>query len=137
MVSNLVDSIKFHEGYRDTAYKDSVGVWTIGYGTNLQTLKIHQVMAEELLQLEIAKVLDRLEQYQPYKDVESKVRRDVLAEMAYNLGYDGLMQFKQTWAKIAAKDWRGTATQMLASKWAQQVGQRAITLAARMEKGVY
>ena len=32
---NLVDVIKKHEGCRLDMYKDTVGVWTIGYGHNL------------------------------------------------------------------------------------------------------
>lgn len=31
--TNGLNLIKEFEGYRDTAYQDSVGIWTIGYGT--------------------------------------------------------------------------------------------------------
>jgi|CXWL01.1.fsa_nt_gi lysozyme len=137
MSSKLIESIKVHEGYRDTAYKDSVGVWTIGYGTNLETLKIHQTMAEELLEIEVARLFEYFDNYAPYNTIESQVRRDIIIEMAYNLGIPGLLKFKATWAAIAAKDWQKAHDQMLASKWASQVGQRAVTLADRMLKGVY
>ena len=31
-IGGLVDFLKSHEGYRDKAYQDQAGVWTIGYG---------------------------------------------------------------------------------------------------------
>lgn len=31
-VPNIYESIQGHEGYRDEAYQDSAGIWTIGYG---------------------------------------------------------------------------------------------------------
>ena len=42
----LVASLEKHEGYRDKAYQDTEGVWTIGYGTNLQELRIDESIEE-------------------------------------------------------------------------------------------
>ncbi len=41
-----MDSIRQHEGWRNKAYQDSEGIWTIGYGTNLQELKIDKGLGE-------------------------------------------------------------------------------------------
>lgn len=68
MVNQIaVDFIKRHEGCRLKAYKDSVGVWTIGYGATGADIKEGlvwtQEQAEERLQSDIAKFkkeLDRL-----------------------------------------------------------------------------
>jgi len=48
--------------------------------------------------------------------------------MCFNLGIGGLLGFNNTLAFIAAGDWESAANGMLASKWAKQVGMRAIEL---------
>jgi len=48
--------------------------------------------------------------------------------MCFNLGLKGLLGFNNTLAFIKAGDWERAANGMLASKWAKQVGMRAIEL---------
>jgi lysozyme len=55
--------------------------------------------------------------------------------MCFNLGIKGLLEFKNTLAFIGAGDWERAANGMLASKWAKQVGMRAIELSELMRKG--
>ncbi|OPZ48986.1 MAG: hypothetical protein BWY95_00416 [Bacteroidetes bacterium ADurb.BinA104] len=55
--------------------------------------------------------------------------------MCFNLGIKGLLEFKNTLTFIAAGDWERAANGMLASKWAKQVGKRAIELSELMRKG--
>jgi lysozyme len=57
-----------------------------------------------------------------------------LREPCY-LGIKGLLEFKNTLAFIKAGDWERAANGMLASKWAKQVGMRAIELSELMRKG--
>jgi lysozyme len=57
-----------------------------------------------------------------------------LREPCY-LGIKGLMGFNNTLAFIGAGDWERAANGMLASKWAKQVGMRAIELSELMRKG--
>ena len=52
----------------------------------------------------------------------------MLLNMCFNLGLKGLLGFNNTLAFIAARDWERAANGMLASKWAKQVGFRAIEL---------
>ena len=52
-------------------------------------------------------------------------RRAVLLSMAYQMGVDGLMKFKNMWAAINRQDWDDAADQMLDSKWARQTPERA------------
>jgi lysozyme len=65
----------------------------------------------------------------------NKIRREVLIEMVYNLGFSGVMKFKKMWAAIEVNDFEEAGIQMLDSKWHRQVGQRAKTLAALMGDG--
>jgi len=55
--------------------------------------------------------------------------------MAFNLGFNGLMQFKRMWKHLGRHDYPGAAKEMLNSKWAFQVGNRAIELAKIMRTG--
>ena len=64
-----------------------------------------------------------------------EVRQSVLLNMCFNLGIKGLLEFKNTLAFIDAGDWERAANGMLTSKWAKQVGRRAIELSELMRKG--
>ena len=78
----LIASIKKHEGFRSRAYQDTVGVWTIGYGTNLQTLELPVDIAEKLVALELEKIQGFFANHYQYLQIENPVRRDVIIEMA-------------------------------------------------------
>ena len=64
-----------------------------------------------------------------------EVCQAVLLNMCFNLGIKGLLSFKNTLSFIAAGDWERAANDMLASKWAKQVGMKAIELSELMRKG--
>lgn len=134
-MSKLRDSVKLHEGYRSRAYKDSVGVWTVGYGQNLQVLEIDEPLAAEWLDKELAKATKFAETL-PEWAVLDPVRRDVVVEMIYNLGERGYALFQNTRRAMQEGRYDRAAAGMRASKWAGQVGRRADRLVAQMEKGV-
>ncbi len=137
MVSKqLIASVKRHEGFRTKAYQDTVGVWTIGYGTNLQELEIDKDIAEVFLMDALEECRRQLETRDEYQTC-SLVRREVLIEMCYNMGYPRLSKFKKMWAAIDVGNYTLAAKEMLDSLWAAQVGQRAVVLAARMEKNLW
>lgn len=132
----LRDSVIAHEGFRARAYKDSVGVWTIGYGTNLQELEITQKLAEEWLDRKLVEAQTYAKR-QPEWDILSQPRRDVIVEMIYNLGPRGYSSFVNTRKAMLEGRWEDAAEGMLASKWATQVGKRAARLAGQMRTGEY
>jgi lysozyme len=63
------------------------------------------------------------------------VRQNVLADMCFNLGIGGLLSFKNTLAMVEHGKYEEAAAAMLQSKWATQVGQRAIELSEMMRTG--
>lgn len=67
----------------------------------------------------------------------NKVRREILLNMAFNMGLKTFRGFPKFWKAIKAKDWQEAAAQMLDSKWARQVGYRAKELAEAMESGKF
>lgn len=133
--SRLVESVKGHEGRRLRAYRDSRGVWTIGYGTNLQKLEIDEKTAIKWLIRELHRARKGIEK-QPGFAEASLVRQDVLTECAYQLGVYGLLRFRNMWAAVAAHDWHTAALEMLNSKVARfQAPERWAVLAERMRSG--
>jgi lysozyme len=132
----LIDSVKLHEGFRTKAYLDTVGVWTIGYGTNLQVLSIDEALAARWLAEKLAEARTQAERMPEWASLDGP-RQDVVVEMIYNLGVSGFMGFANT--RVAMRDgrWEDAARGMLASKWATQVGRRAKRLAEQMRTGKY
>jgi lysozyme len=62
-------------------------------------------------------------------------RQRVLLNMCFNMGLATLLGFKNTLAAMQAGRYADAAAGMLASHWADQVGNRAVRLAAMMAKG--
>ena len=130
---SLLSSVKFHEGLELKPYPDSVGVLTIGYGRNLER-GITKEEAEFLLlnDLKISKhEAKRMGFYEGLTDN----RKDVIVEMIFNLGLTRFKNFKKTIGYINQANHSAAADEMLDSKWADQVGQRAITLSNKFRAG--
>ena len=132
---SLIASVKTHEGLELKPYLDSsaVGVLTIGYGRNLER-GITKEEAEMLLLNDLAISTKEGESFGFFKDLTDS-RQDVIIEMIFNLGLTRFKKFKKTIKAIENKDFSSAADEMLNSKWAGQVGQRAITLSNKFRAG--
>jgi len=139
--------IKDHEGYYNKVYIDSVGKPTIGIGLNLMRPEarsfIKQVGAnydriiagQEILNDKQINDLFNMQLKVAYKDVKRfipnfdqlpKNVKLVLVDMSFNLGGPRLGKFKNTKQLIAAGNYQGASREILQSKWAKQVGRRAV-----------
>lgn len=147
-----IDQIKEDEGFRAKAYHCTAGKLTIGYGYNLeanpQNLSHSQIeelkdngisreFAEQLLLAEVKDVENKLHKELIFWSKLSPTRKDVLINMGFNLGFDGLLKFKNTLKLISQEKYAEAALQMLKSKWAKQVKNRAHRLANQMRIGEY
>jgi lysozyme len=130
----LIERTKRHEGYSNQIYQDSVGVWTVGYGTNLKTKVFTREECERWLLEELLACEARLSTVPTFNRMDN-LRSEVLIEMCYNLGFDGLMKFKNMWAALAEDDFAAASEHGLDSKWATQVGTRAQTLMTLLKRG--
>lgn len=120
------------------AYQDTEGLWTIGVGQLIDHRKgggISKAASRFMLGERIAQIAKDLDREIPWWRQLSDARQRVLANMAYNLGVMGLLGFHNTLASIKSGYYDVAATQMLESKWAKTVGQRAVRLAAMMRLG--
>jgi lysozyme len=140
MEAKLMDRIKEqlvrHEGLRLKPYHCTAGKLTIGIGRNLDDSGISQSEAYVMLINDIMNCEKQLQSKIPdiYNSLD-EVRKSVLLNMCFNLGINGLLGFKNTLAFVKAGDWERAANNMLVSKWAKQVGRRAIELSELMRKG--
>ena len=140
MTEALMNRIKAqlvrHEGLRLKPYRCTSGKLTIGIGRNLDDRGISQKEAYAMLERDIQDceqwLIDEIPEI--YNKLD-EVRQSVLLNMCFNLGIKGLLGFKNTLDFIGAGDWERAANNMLASKWAKQVGMRAIELSEMMRKG--
>lgn len=139
MTPFLTQDIRRDEGIKLSAYLDSVGLWTIGVGRMIDAKAHGGITLEEadyLLSNDLKKVEAGLDAKLPWWRNLCDERQDVLVNMAFNLGIDGLLGFTNTLAQIKAGDYLGASKNMVNSKWATQVGGRAARLADQMRRGV-
>lgn len=131
----LIDQIKRDEGLRLSPYKDSVGKLTIGYGRCLDTRGITKDEAEYMLANDLHSVQIELTARLPWITDLNEARQAVLFSMAFNMGIPGLLGFSITLSLIKSGQYVEAAKAMLDSKWAKQVGTRAVRLAQQMIDG--
>lgn len=127
------------EGKRLIAYRDSVGLWTIGIGHLLgkeeRMIEITEAECHALFQADVdaAEMIARgvLLTYSTLDDV----RQRVIVNMAFNLGRVRLGGFAKFFAALASGDWNEAGRQMMDSRWATQVGARANRLERMIRTG--
>lgn len=126
--------IRRWEGLEYLPYKCPTGHLTIGYGHNLER-GISKEVAELLLMQDIEIALKQVKNVFQFWPKLTDARLFVLVDMCYNLGLTNLGGFKKMIAALQAGDYTKAAKEMLNSKWAAQVGRRAVENARMMETG--
>lgn len=132
-----VEQLRRHEGFRAEPYRDTEGHLTVGYGHNLDE-PMRDDLAEVILRHDMwgawAELFDRFGGSPGWAHLSSE-RLAVLWNMAFNMGVPRLAEFRRMWAAIDRQDYVKAADEMLDSRWAGQVGARAVELAAIMRGG--
>lgn len=131
----LQEELIYDEGAKAKVYNDPLGVPTIGVGRNLRDKGLSKDEILFLLSNDIDEIIVQLDNFLPWWKNLSDARQRVLANMAFNLGINGLLKFKNTLALIEAQKYEAAAEGMLHSLWARQVGNRAQRLARMMIEG--
>jgi lysozyme len=131
----LIQQLRRHEGERLKPYRCTAGKLTIGVGRNLDDRGITAEESAYLLSNDIDRVWTELRVRLPWMAGLNDVRQRVLLDMAFNLGIDGLLKFRNTLATIEAGNYQKAGEMMLDSLWAKQVGMRAQRLSRMMQTG--
>lgn len=132
-IDALKQQLILHEGLKLTPYRCTADKLTIGVGRNLDDVGITQEEAEFLLDNDILRCCDDLDRNMSWWRDLSETRQRVLVDMVFNLGISRFMKFQNTIDALANGNYKGAAEEMLDSRWAEQVGQRAMRLANAME----
>ena len=133
-MSNLIDSIKQHEGYVGIVYKDSLGIDTIGYGFAIKDLELDEDVCEIILERKVKDLQDRVDnKFNWYRYMPPEIK-DIVLEMCYQMGVYGFSCFKKTIAYLQDKQWEKASVEMLDSLWARQTPNRAKEMSDRVKK---
>lgn len=138
MNQNLIKQLRDEEGEVLSAYQDHLGFWTIGVGRLIDKRKGGGITAEEsayLLGNDIAKVNAQLDAKIPWWRKLDEARQAVIQGMAFQMGIDGLLGFKNTLKMVESGDYEGAGKGMLNSLWAKQTPARAKRMSEQMRTG--
>ncbi|WP_419663254.1 lysozyme [Desulfosarcina variabilis str. Montpellier] len=140
-MENIRRQLIRHEGLRLRPYKCSAGKITIGVGRNIEDRGITEAEAMVMLKNDIAgaraDVDSLLDEFGIRKWELNQARLDALTNMAFNLGRKRLSGFKKMIAAIKDRNFDLAAAEMLNSKYARDVGQRAVELSNQLFSGKY
>lgn len=141
MKTELTRQLKGDEGLKAQAYQDHLGFWTIGVGRLIDARKAGSGLRPDeisyLLNNDIDDRIRELGRRIPWFLELDAARQGVLLNMSFQMGVDGLLEFKNTLARVRAGNFDGAASGMLNSKWATQTPARAQRLAEQMRTGVW
>ena len=141
-VTTLMKELMLDEGYKQEIYADPLGHPTFGVG-HLVTKNdeehgkevgtpVTKERIEKCLQQDIKIVLNELDLNEPWWRSLDSNRQRVIANMCFNLGYPRLKKFKKFIYAMQISQWEKAAEEMMDSKWATQVGERAVRLKDRV-----
>lgn len=133
-LDTLKAELRRDEGVRLKPYTDSVGKLTIGVGRNLTDVGIQPHEAEEMLEHDIASTIGALSVKLPWFPALDPVRQRVLVNMGF-MGVEKLLGFHLMLDACRRGDYETAADELLNSRYAHQVGQRATRLAAMLRTG--
>lgn len=124
--SDLLALIESHEGRRLKPYICPAGKLTIGIGRNIEDNGISDHEAEYLLYNDLSRCVKELRNAFPWYDSLPERKKHALIDMCFNMGITTLKTFKRTLSAMERGDWQAAKNYALESKWARQVGGRAI-----------
>ncbi len=132
----LKDLLIQDEGLKLKPYTDTVGKITLGVGRNLSDVGISFDEAMMLLRNDIAKARSAAQTFSWFNNL-NPVRQDVIISLIFNMGLGGFSEFKNVIAALYDGKNATASEAMLDSKWAKQVGDRAVRLSHMMMLGMY
>jgi len=133
--AKLIEELKRDEGVELRPYKCSAGFLTLGVGRNIEERGITMDESDYLLANDITICEEEATRVFKWYDTLSDVRQRVILNMIFNLGLTKLLNFKKFLAAMEAEDWEEAGKQMLDSRWAKQVGNRADRLEQMIVNG--
>lgn len=150
MIFPITEILKKEEGFKDMPYFDPLGILTVGIGRNLisnpwtleeskewakATFAQREQIAIKDLSNAINTIESNLDSIVPFFGKLDYPRKCFLIFMAYQLGIQGTLKFKNTLKLIEQKDYNNAMLALLDSKWAKQTPRRALRMAHLLQTG--
>ena len=140
-LERLMESVKKHEGYRNKVYLDTLGKRTVGVGhlcvedfweddKEYEEKFLMEILADDLQNA--IKGARELKEEHSCTDID-EIAQEILVEMVFQLGKNGVSKFRNMWKALAEKNYIGASYEMLDSRWAKQTPNRAKSMADQMK----
>ena len=121
------------EGYKSKPYKDTRGLWTIGFGHLIKEgEKLEHLTPQEAVRLlhnDYMNATTSVDRMYPWATGDVRL---VLINMTYQMGERGVSKFQKTIDYLRESEYVLAAGEMLDSAWAKQTPLRASRLAGRI-----
>ena len=127
-VDRTVADLKTDEGWSAFPYRDSLGYLTLGYGFLVDERKgggLPREVGQMWLRFLVENVADDLDRALPWLRNSPEHVQRALLNMAYQMGVEGLLKFRNTLPLIQAGRYDEAADRALQSVWARQTPNRA------------
>jgi len=129
ITEKLLNFIADNEGLRLTPYQDTVGVWTVGYGHNLN-VPISKRSAWQILIDDTEDARNDCLHAFPWFLELSEDRQYAMIDLMYNLGMTRLAGFKKFLEAMSLGNYDTAANELIDSKWYEQVKRRGPKIVA-------
>lgn len=132
--ARLKQLIVSHEGYKTHLYTDSVGKQTVGIGYNITDRGMPDSWINQQYDEDVTYFDQQLSQDFDWYIGLNDARKMILIDMCF-MGYKTFKEFERMLQALRFGDYEKAASEILKSKWAEQVGHRALENAEIMLKG--
>ena len=141
--NEMTEEIKADEGVVNEVYLDHLGLPTVGVGHLIREddpehgldvgTQVGEERVAELFEADLYTcVAETKLLYPQFEELPAEAQK-ILCNMMFNMGRPRLSRFHKMKKAVDSSDWREAANQMLDSKWAKQVPNRANRLIERMK----
>ena len=141
----LLESIKKHEGVRLSAYRDTLGILTIGAGCitypcdmtiGNRTVSagdeveeddvITRQQADMMMEMHLSYAIEDLQNNLPWVNFLPEPAKEALTEMVYQLGISRFMRFEKMLAAVRQRKWGKASWEAIDSRWYKQTPVRVL-----------
>ena len=131
-IERLSKQLVIHEGLRLKPYHCSADKLTIGVGRNIQEVGITESEAMYLLANDIERCIVECKNQFQWFETLTPLRQEAVVNLVFNMGMATVKKFKKTIQHIENEEYELAGSELLNSRYAQQVGQRAIDVANQL-----
>jgi lysozyme len=142
-INKLREQLKIDEGVKYEVYDDHLGYKTLGighlvkatdeeYGAPVGT-PVSEERVNAIFEADVVTYISEAKTVFGFLENMPSEAQQVIVNMCFNMGAPRLKQFKKFITAMNNEEWKVAAVEMLDSRWASQVGERANRLSDRIK----